>query len=78
MFILFQEDFSDLDDVTGGQPPVTSQPTAGQSAGAGMPVYAMPPPPSTNPFKTGPTENTGLNSSGGQPTYTPGKYNHFE
>lgn len=71
-----QEDFSDLDDVTGGNP-ITGQPTAGQ-AGGQMPVYAMPPPNQSanplNPFTgaAAATESTGLNQ-GGQPTYTPGK-----
>lgn len=69
------EDLADLDDNGGGGGgPVTSQPMAGQAQGAGMPVFAMPPPSSnpTNPF-TGQaaTESTGLNS-GNQPVYTPG------
>lgn len=53
---------------------MTSQPQAGQAQGAGMPVYAMPPPSSnpTNPFTGAATESTGLNT-GNQPIYTPGK-----
>ncbi|XP_055611232.1 dnaJ homolog subfamily C member 5 homolog [Uranotaenia lowii] len=71
-----KEDLADLEDNGGGGPggPVTSQPTAGQAQGAGMPVFAMPPPPSnnpTNPFTGQPTESTGLNT-GNQPVYTPG------
>ncbi|XP_055686624.1 dnaJ homolog subfamily C member 5 homolog isoform X3 [Lutzomyia longipalpis] len=67
------EDLADLEDVKVGGGPVTSQPTAGQASGAGMPVYAMPPPPasSTNPFYSGATESTSLNTSE-QTTYTPG------
>uniref|UniRef100_A0A336LZL5 CSON005848 protein n=1 Tax=Culicoides sonorensis TaxID=179676 RepID=A0A336LZL5_CULSO len=82
-----REDFSDLDDVTGGNP-ITGQPTAGQGGGQ-MPVYAMPPPNASapnpftgqqavNPFTGQPvaaTESTGLNQ-GGQPTYTPGMTNY--
>ncbi|XP_055908131.1 dnaJ homolog subfamily C member 5 homolog isoform X3 [Eupeodes corollae] len=71
------EDGNDFEDLNtpAGSAPVTSQPTAGQSSGAGMPVFAMPPPSSqppnpTNPFTGGATENTSLNSSE-QPTYTP-------
>lgn len=68
------EDLADLEDNGVGGGPVTSQPQAGQAQGAGMPVYAMPPPSSnpTNPF-TGSTatESTGLNT-GNQPIYTPG------
>lgn len=66
-------DFEDLN-TSAGSAPVTSQPTAGQASGAGMPVFAMPPPSQpnpTNPFTGGATENTSLNSSE-QPTYTPG------
>ncbi|XP_059615518.1 dnaJ homolog subfamily C member 5 homolog isoform X2 [Phlebotomus argentipes] len=70
-----REDLADLEDVKVGGAPVTSQPTAGQASGAGMPVYAMPPPPSaapsTNPFYAGATESTSLNTSE-QTTYTPG------
>ncbi|XP_055624313.1 dnaJ homolog subfamily C member 5 homolog isoform X1 [Toxorhynchites rutilus septentrionalis] len=70
-----REDLADLED-NGGDPSglVTSQPTAGQAHGAGMPVYAMPPPASnpTNPFTgAAATESTGLNT-GNQPVYTPG------
>uniref|UniRef100_A0A182JC37 Uncharacterized protein n=1 Tax=Anopheles atroparvus TaxID=41427 RepID=A0A182JC37_ANOAO len=69
-----KEDLADLEDNGVGGGPVTSQPQAGQAQGAGMPVYAMPPPSSnpTNPF-TGSTatESTGLNT-GNQPIYTPG------
>ncbi|XP_063698627.1 dnaJ homolog subfamily C member 5 homolog isoform X2 [Culicoides brevitarsis] len=74
-----KEDFSDLDDVTGGNP-ITGQPTAGQ-AGGQMPVFAMPPPNQSanplNPFTgaAAATESTGLNQ-GGQPTYTPGMTNY--
>jgi len=62
----------DLEEVQIGGAPVTSQPTAGKGAGAGMPVYAMPPPPNpTNPFSSmAATEATSLSSSG-QATYTP-------
>lgn len=74
-FFQIQDDFSDLDDITGhaGQGPVTAQPQAGQGGGGQMPVFAMPAPSAnpTNPF-TGATESTGL-TSGAQPTYTPGK-----
>uniref|UniRef100_A0A182V440 J domain-containing protein n=1 Tax=Anopheles merus TaxID=30066 RepID=A0A182V440_ANOME len=69
-----REDLQDLDDNGGGSGgPVTSQPQAGQAQGAGMPVYAMPPPSSnpTNPFTGAATESTGLNT-GNQPIYTPG------
>ncbi|EDS45098.1 conserved hypothetical protein [Culex quinquefasciatus] len=70
------EDLADLEDNSGaaGTAPVTSQPVAGQAQGAGMPVFAMPPPAAnpTNPFTgAAATESTGLNS-GGQPVYTPG------
>lgn len=68
------EDLADLDENGGGGAPVTSQPMAGQAQGAGMPVFAMPPPSSnpTNPFTgAAATESTGLNS-GNQPVYTPG------
>lgn len=71
----FQEDLADLEDNGGGSAGlVTSQPTAGQAHGAGMPVYAMPPPSAnpTNPFTgAAATESTGLNT-GNQPVYTPG------
>ncbi|XP_058830774.1 dnaJ homolog subfamily C member 5 homolog isoform X4 [Topomyia yanbarensis] len=71
------EDLADLEDNGGGTggAPVTSQPMAGQAQGAGMPVYAMPPPSAnpTNPF-TGANESTGLNT-GNQPVYTPGAWN---
>ncbi|XP_049292673.1 dnaJ homolog subfamily C member 5 homolog [Anopheles funestus] len=68
-----REDLADLEDNGGGSGPVTSQPQAGQGQGAGMPVYAMPPPSSnpTNPFTGNATESTGLNT-GNQPIYTPG------
>lgn len=73
--LVLQEEFNDLEDVKvgpGGSAPVTSQPTAGQAAGAGMPVFAMPAPPNpTNPFANMATENTSLNASD-QATYTPG------
>lgn len=49
--------------------PVTSQPNPGQ-ASSNMPVFAMPPPSSTNPFAN---ESSSLNT-GGQPVYTPGKW----
>lgn len=68
------EDLADLEDNGVGGGPVTSQPQAGQAQGAGMPVYAMPPPSSnpTNPFTgSAATESTGLNK-GNQPIYTPG------
>lgn len=70
---IVQEEFNDLEDVQiGGSAPVTSQPTAGQAAGANM-VYAMPAPPNpTNPFAAMATEQTSLNTSD-QATYTPGK-----
>lgn len=66
----YEEDGNDLDNVSA---PVTSQPKPGQAAGAGMPVFAMPPPqPSnTNPFTSGATESTSLNTSE-QAKYTPG------
>lgn len=71
-----QEDGNDLEDVQIGAAggPVTSQPTAGQASGAGMPVFAMPAPPNpTNPFASmTATEATSLNSTD-QATYTPGK-----
>uniref|UniRef100_A0A0K8TP21 Putative molecular chaperone dnaj superfamily n=1 Tax=Tabanus bromius TaxID=304241 RepID=A0A0K8TP21_TABBR len=64
----------DVDYLNAGSEPVTTQPTAGQAQGAGMPVFAMPPPPSapssTNPFTGGATESTSLNTSE-QATYTP-------
>lgn len=70
-----REDLADLEDNGGGPGgPVTSQPTAGQAQGAGMPVFAMPPPSAnpTNPFTgAAATESTGLNT-GSQPVYTPG------
>lgn len=73
------EDLADLEDHSGGgaggTAPVTSQPVAGQAQGAGMPVFAMPPPSAnpTNPFTgaAAATESTGLNT-GSQPVYTPG------
>lgn len=72
------EDLADLEDHSGGAggtAPVTSQPVAGQAQGAGMPVFAMPPPSAnpTNPFTgaAAATESTGLNT-GSQPVYTPG------
>lgn len=76
IFKISQEDVvPDLDDVntSGGSAPVTSQPMPGQGKGAGMPVYAMPPPPSapTNPFTSGATESTLLNTSE-KAVYTPG------
>lgn len=76
VFDKLQEEFNDLEDVKigpgGSNNPVTSQPTAGQAAGAGMPVFAMPAPPNpTNPFANMATENTSLNASD-QATYTPG------
>lgn len=71
-----QEEFNDLEDVQIGAAggPVTSQPTAGQASGAGMPVFAMPAPPNpTNPFASmTATEATSLNTTD-QATYTPGK-----
>lgn len=71
-----QEEFNDLEDVQIGAAggPVTSQPTAGQASGAGMPVFAMPAPPNpTNPFASmAATEATSLNATD-QATYTPGK-----
>ena len=59
----------------GGSRPVMTQPTAGQGQGAGMPVFAMPPPPgpqysTNNPFAT---ESTSLNTAD-KPSYTPGTF----
>lgn len=74
VFYNYNEDLADLEDNGVGGGPVTSQPQAGQAQGAGMPVYAMPPPSSnpTNPFTgSAATESTGLNK-GNQPIYTPG------
>lgn len=75
----FQDDFADLEEVNvgggGGPRPVMSQPTAGQASGAGMPVFAMPPPPgqagfsTSNPFAN---ETTSLNTAD-KPSYTPGE-----
>lgn len=76
MFLL-QDDFADLDDVKvgdGSGRPVMSQPTAGQASGAGMPVFAMPPPPGQQPFSTSnpfANETTSLNTAD-KPSYTPG------
>ncbi|XP_058054038.1 dnaJ homolog subfamily C member 5 homolog [Anopheles bellator] len=72
-----REDLADLEDNgggSGGGNPVTAQPQAGQAQGAGMPVYAMPPPSAnpTNPFTgSAATESTGLKTAN-QPVYTPG------
>jgi DnaJ family protein C protein 5 len=81
-----RDDISDFDEVNigGGGAPVTTQPIAGQAQGAGMPVFAMPPPPgfvvpaqapTTNPnnpfYQSSANEQTSLNSSG-KTTYTPG------
>lgn len=74
---LSQDDFADLEEVNvggGGSRPVMSQPTAGQAAGAGMPVFAMPPPPGQQPYSTTnpfANETTSLNTAD-KPSYTPG------
>jgi len=64
-----REDFNDIDGT--GSAPVTSQPQPGQGTSSSVPIVAMPPPSSTNPFAGIATEATSLNTSE-QATYTPG------